>query len=75
MRRILLVMAVVLVMAAVAAPSALARPQHVWCYTITGDGGATERTCNDASGLFLSKKECEQARANDPAVSEKCRHR
>lgn len=65
MKRMLLVLAVVLVMAGVATPSALARP-HVWCYRIS----ELEVICGDDSGPFLSKKECEQARANDPAVND-----
>ena len=74
MKCILLMLAVVLVMAAVAAPSALARV-HVYCYEIRspGDIVVVEVICGDPSTL-LSKKQCEQARANDPAenVSEKC---
>ena len=55
------------VMAAVAAPSALARV-HVYYYEIRSPGEiiVVEVICGDPS-TFLSKKECEQARGNDPA--------
>jgi hypothetical protein len=69
MKRILLVLAVVLIMAAVAAPSALAHRTHTYCYE-NSSGGVVETICGDASGPFLSKKECEQARANDPAAND-----
>ena len=68
MKRILLVLAVVLIMAAVAAPGALARSTHIYCYE-NSSGGVVETACGDASGPFLSKKACEQARANDPAIN------